>query len=206
MKFLSIEGKLYKSMIILWEVVKLNFMWVVFSLPIITIGASTVAAFSVTLKMVDGNEGNVVHQFVDSFKKNWKQGIILGIILMIGILGAYANFVIFNNTDGNPIMFLIFGIFIIFFGLVHLTYAFPLLARYENTIIKTMMNSREISYKYFLRTLGLWFTLALLCVAFIWNPVMLFIGLLIAPISMFLTISGFSKKSFKQIEKDMLSA
>jgi len=206
LKFLSIEGKLYKSMIILWEVVKLNFMWVVFSLPIITIGASTVAAFSVTLKMVDGNEGNVVHQFVDSFKKNWKQGIILGIILMIGILGAYANFVIFNNTDGNPIMFLIFGIFIIFFGLVHLTYAFPLLARYENTIIKTMMNSREISYKYFLRTLGLWFTLALLCVAFIWNPVMLFIGLLIAPISMFLTISGFSKKSFKQIEKDMLSA
>ena len=44
MRLLSIEGPVYPLMVRLWDLVKLNFLWLVFSLPIVTIGASTVAA------------------------------------------------------------------------------------------------------------------------------------------------------------------
>ena len=44
-----------------------------FSLPIFTIGATTCAAFSVTLKMVDDEEGYVGKMFIKAFKENLKQ-------------------------------------------------------------------------------------------------------------------------------------
>jgi len=192
-------------MITLWDIVKLNFMWLVFSLPIITIGASTVAAFSVTLKMVEDKEGRVVHQFIESFKENWKHGIILGLITLVGIYSAYINFQLFN-TDGNPIIFLILSILIIFIGLVHLIYAFPLAARYKNSLVGTLQNAKEISFKFFLRTMLMWILVALLCVVFIYNVTLMFVGLLVGPVSIFLTISAFSMRFFRQIEKDMQSA
>ena len=62
MKFFSIEGPLYQFFSRLLDMIKLNFLWLLFSLPIITIGASTAAAFSVTLKMVDEREGYIAKQ------------------------------------------------------------------------------------------------------------------------------------------------
>ena len=57
MKFFSVDSPLYKFISTFWVVVKLNFFWLLFSLPIVTIGASTTAAFAVGLKMADGSEG-----------------------------------------------------------------------------------------------------------------------------------------------------
>jgi len=192
-------------MIVLWDILKLNFMWLLFSLPIITIGSSTIAAFSVTLRMVDNEEGNVIKQFIDSFKINWKQGIPLGILTIAVAYFAYLNIEFFNKIEDNPIMFLLAAIFIIFIGLLHLTYAYPLLARFKNTIWGTLSNSKEIVFKYFLRTIGLWILVALLCVIFVLNWTLIFIGVLIGPVTIFLAISGFANKCFKEIEKDRLA-
>ena len=64
MSFFSPEGAFYQFISRLWDMVKLNLMWLLFSLPIITIGPATVAAFSITMKMVDESEGYVARQFV----------------------------------------------------------------------------------------------------------------------------------------------
>ena len=82
MKFFSVDGALYKFLSRLWDMVKLNFMWLLFSLPVVTVGAATVAAYSVTLKMVDEQEGYVARQFVKAFKENWRQGIPMGLLAL----------------------------------------------------------------------------------------------------------------------------
>lgn len=41
MKFFSVDGGLYKFISRLWDVIKLNFLWLLFSLPIVTMGAAT---------------------------------------------------------------------------------------------------------------------------------------------------------------------
>ena len=63
MKFFSVDSPLYKFISTFWVVVKLNFFWLLFSLPIVTIGASTTAAFAVGLKMADGSEGYIFQAF-----------------------------------------------------------------------------------------------------------------------------------------------
>ena len=53
MKIFQADGKFYKFLNTVWEMLKLNFLWIIFSLPIITIGAATIAAFSITNKILN---------------------------------------------------------------------------------------------------------------------------------------------------------
>lgn len=201
MRLFSTESTLYRFIVRFWDVVKINFLWLVFSLPVVTIGPATVAAYSVTLKMVDDEEGYVARQFVAAFKSNFRQGLPLGLMAIGAAYLSYLNFEFFNKVEGNPVLFLIAALLIAFVALVHLTYAFPLAARYENTLKETLKNASTITQRYFVRTLALWVILAILIVLFWYNSTLLFFGILIGPVSVFLTVSGFALWIFKDIDQ-----
>ena len=59
MKFFSTEGGFYKFMQSLTGLFKVNMLWLLFSIPVVTMGAATIAAYDVTLRMVDNEEGYV---------------------------------------------------------------------------------------------------------------------------------------------------
>lgn len=202
MKFFSVDGGLYKFISRLWDMIKLNFLWLLFSLPIITIGAATVAAYSVTLKMVDETEGYVGRQFLKAFKENWKQGIPMGLLGLLALYVIYLDFELFNKLQGNPIMFLIAGIVAVFvFGMAFI-YAFPLCARYENTLFETLKNSARIATRYFARTLFLVVVLAVEVFIGFFNTTTLFFAILIGPACLMLTVSGFAIYFFREIERE----
>lgn len=202
MKFFSVDGAFYKFISRLWDIVKLNLLWILFSLPIVTMGAATVAAYTVTLKMVDETEGYVGRQFIKGFKENWKQGIPMGLLAMLCAYAVYLDFQLFNAVEGNPIIFLIFGmVAIVAFGAAFL-YAFPLSARYENTLFATLQNSARIAARYFVRTIALVVVLAVEVLLILYNYTTLFVGFLIGPACIMLTISGFAIHFFRLIEKE----
>lgn len=202
MKFFSVDSPLYRFLSKFLDVLKLNFMWLLFSIPIITIGASTVAAMSVALKMVDDEEGYIGKSFIKAFKENWKQGTALWIITVIAAYAIYLDFQLFNAVEGNPFLFLIIGIVSCFIIVLSLLYAYPLVARYENTLIRTIQNSFEISKRYFVRTLFLIIVVLFEFFIFQFNSTMLFFGILIGPAFIIFTIASFSKRIFQQIEKE----
>ncbi|MBQ7954952.1 MAG: DUF624 domain-containing protein [Lachnospiraceae bacterium] len=200
--FFSVDGKFYRFISTLWDMIKLNFLWMLFSLPIVTIGAATVAAYSVTLKMVDDTEGYVGRQFIKAFKENWKQGIPLGLLALVATYAVYLDFQLFNAVEGNPILFLIMGMIAVFVFTMAFIYAFPLSARYENTLIGTIKNSVNIATRYFMRTIALVIVLAVEIVIFWFNSTTLLFWLLIGPACLMLTVSGFAMYFFRQIEKE----
>lgn len=202
MKFFSVDSPLYKFLSKLLDVIKLNFLWILFSIPIITIGASTVAAMSVALKMADDEEGYIGRSFVKAFKSNWKQGTLLWIITVIAVYAVYLDFQLFEAVEGNPVMFLIVGMVSAALAIVALLYSYPLLARYENTLPKTIQNSINISRRYFGRTILLVFVLGVEFVLFQFNNTMLFFAILMGPGFMIFTTASFSKRIFQQIEKE----
>lgn len=202
MKFFSVDGPLYRFISRLWDMIKLNFLWLLFSLPIITIGAATVAAYSVTLKMVDETEGYVGRQFLKAFKKNWKQGIPMGLLGLFALYVIYLDFELFNKLEGNPIIFLIAGIAAAFVFGISFIYAFPLSARYENTLFETLKNSARITTRYFVRTLFLAAVLAVEIFIGLFNTTTLFFAILIGPACLMLTVSGFAIYFFREIERE----
>jgi uncharacterized membrane protein YesL len=202
MKFFSVDSHLYRFLSRFLDVLKLNFMWLVFCVPIITIGASTVAAFTVALRMVDDEEGYVARGFIKAFKENFKQGTMLFVITVVAVYAVYLDFQLFEAVEGNPIIFLIIGIVSCFIVGLSLLYAYPLIARYDNSIIKTIQNSFEISKRYFPRTIFLIIIVLFELFIFQYNSTMLFFGILIGPAFVIFTIAAFSKRTFQQIEKD----
>ena len=200
MDFFSVDGPLYKFMSTLWDVIKLNFLWLLFSLPIVTIGASTVAAFSVTNKMSEETEGYVGRQFVQAFKENWKQGVPLGLFCLLCAYVLYLDFEIYRVTESMPV--LVAGIISAVYFVSAFIYAFPLIARYDNTVLQTLKNSIRITMRYFPRTIALVAVLAFEIVMFLFNTTTLFFLLLIGPVCIIYTISGFAMYVFRQIEKD----
>ncbi len=202
MSFFNVDGPLYRFISRFWDMIKLNFLWLLCSLPIVTMGASTAAAFSITLKMVDEQEGYIAKDFFKAFKSNLKQGSIMGIMFLIAIVALWLDFQFFNLLDTNPVIFLIMGFIGIFIVTLTFLYAFPLLARYQNSIINTMKNSFDISIRYFVRTLLLIFVLIFEVLICMWNEWTLIVGVLIGPACIFLTISGFALRFFRELEKE----
>lgn len=181
--------------------IKLNFLWLLFSLPIVTIGASTAAAFAVTLKMADEREGYIAKQFWNAFKANLKQGIPAGLMNLFFAYALYLDFQLFHAVEGNPIYFLILGIVgsVMCFG--YFIYAYALMARYDNTLLKTLKNSMDISVKYFGRTVMIALVIAIEIIIFIFNTTTMFLGLLVGPAVIFLTVSGPALYIFRDIER-----
>ena len=157
---------------------------------------------SVALKMTDDEEGYIGKSFVKAFKENWKQGTLLWLITVVAVYAVYLDFQFFEAVEGNPILFLIIGIVSSVLVVVALIYSYPLIARYENTLLHTIQNSIDISRKYFGRTLLLVFVVAFEFLLFQFNTTMLFFGLIFGPGFMIFTVAAFSKRVFQEIEKE----
>ena len=202
MYLFSVDSPVYKFLSKFLDVVKLNFFWILFSIPVITVGASTVAAMSVGLKMVDDEEGYIGKNFLKAFKENWKLGTILWMITVVAVYAIYLDFQLFEAVENNPIIFLIIGMASIALAVAALIYSYPLTARYENTLINTIQNSINISRKYLGNTLLLVIILAVEYIVFNFNKTMLFFGIILGPGFMIFTIAAFSKRIFQKIEKE----
>lgn len=202
MKFFSVDSPLYRFLSKLLDVIKLNFLWILFSIPLLTVGASTVAAMSVALKMADDEEGYIGRDFIKAFKANWKQGTALWGITAAALYAIYLDFQFFEALEGNPILFLIVGIASSVLAVSALLYSYPLVARYENTLFRTINNSIDITRKYVGRTFLLSVILAAEYILFQFNTTMLFFGILLGPGFMIYTVASCSKRIFLLIEKE----
>lgn len=205
MKLFSTEGPFYKFMMQFMDLLTINILWILCSMPIITIGASTAAACSVTMKMAKDEEGYIARQFFKAFKQNWKQGTILGFLMALVAYAFYLDTQILKAASDPSYLVIVmtFGLAIVY--VLCFTYAFALIARYENTIKNTIQNSIKITFRYFGRTLAMLFSLALIYIVLSFNAIMLFFLILIGPGCLFYTYGFFCRGIFEKIEKDQES-
>lgn len=124
----------------------LNVLWAICCLPIITIGASTTAMYSVTLKMVHDQEGGIVKSFFKAFRENLRQSIPVTLCLLVFAGVLTADFYILSHSQDNSAA-MIYGVCVtmLILGGAIFGYVFPLLAFFENTIRNTFNNSARIA-------------------------------------------------------------
>lgn len=201
MALFNINSSFFKFINKLLDVLLLNLLWILCSLPVVTIGAATCAAFSVTLKMVDDEEGYIVKPFFKYFKQNFKQGTLMWLVTAPQIYLLYLLWqLVFKSDDINAII-IIGVIFLTALSISMNIYSYPLIARYENSLKKIIKNSFGISIQYFGKTIILIAVIALEFFLILWNRWTLLVGIIIGPEFVIYTISGVSKKIFLQIEK-----
>ena len=142
MRFNMMDNVVVRALSKLGDMICLNVMWLVCCIPVVTIGASTTALYTVMLKLVKNEEGYVFRGFLKAFKTNFKQSTIIWlIVLALGIVWT-VDFRVAGLMPGMAgivmsAIFLALG----FILLSVLLYIFPLTARYENGIKATFKNA-----------------------------------------------------------------
>lgn len=119
----------------------LNFLFVITSIPLVTLGASLTALYAVNLKMVKGEESYVYRDYFRAFKRNFKQAVpaFLLFAAVFALLGI--NIWISYQTSGLFFMVLraLSTIFIICI-FICMKYYFPILARFDFTFRQIWMH------------------------------------------------------------------
>ena len=138
----SIEGKFFKALTKAGDFLILGFLGFVFSIPVITMGASITAMFYVGMKLVRDEEGYVFKGFIKSFKQNFKQATIINLIMLLIGLVLYVDLNVSKAMQGGAgqIFHVIFMAFVLIYFILFL-YVYPVLARFYNTIKNTIKNA-----------------------------------------------------------------
>lgn len=128
------------------DLMLLNILFLLTSVPIFTIGASTAAMYKITLQIVTNDDPYIIKGYFKAFRENFKQATLIWIpILFVLIFFAVDLYVVYNIIDPSY-SYLQFPIWIIMFVILSIIiYAFPLIGRYETTSKHILKNSVLLS-------------------------------------------------------------
>ncbi len=136
------EGGFFGFMNRIGDIVFLNLIFLLTCIPVITIGIALVSLYTVTLKMARNEEGYVIKDYFKAFWTNWKQGLLVGIILevVLFILGYDAWVLLASKEAYAAAGFFITAAALLIVAAV-MQYLFPLMARYDNPVRRSVKNA-----------------------------------------------------------------
>ena len=142
-KLFRMDSPLMRFLTKIADLMVLNILFCVTSIPLITIGASWTALYSVTLKMVRDEEGSVSRSYFRSFRQNFRQATLLwlGVLVVLALLALDIR-VLNGMAGGTAPGLLRVGVEILaLLGIMVLQYLFPSLARFEASLADTLKNA-----------------------------------------------------------------
>lgn len=139
--FIHSDSRLGRALNTIADIMALSVLWLVCSLPIVTIGTSTTALYCASMRSVL-QQGSVFRDFFRAFKQNFKQGLCLTLLAFLIILLLTADFWLLSKVQipGEVLLRIVLYI-IVFLVVTVMSYVFPLVARFSCTIKKHLKNA-----------------------------------------------------------------
>ncbi|CAG9609124.1 DUF624 domain-containing protein [Pseudoneobacillus rhizosphaerae] len=147
-----VKNTFYKILEVVAYFFFLNMLWILFSLPVITLFASTSAMFGVIRKSLQEEEINLnaLKDFTLLFKENFKQSMIIGFIWSITGFSILFYLFFLRAIEIEILWVLVVVLAVIF--IFHTVYLIPVTVHYNLTVLKVFMFSIIYSFKFFIST------------------------------------------------------
>ena len=171
MRFLELDSPLMQALNKLGDLMWLNVLTLICCIPIVTIGPSLTAMHYIALKIARNEEGYITRDFFKSFRANLRQGIIIGLILIFVLVVLAGDFFIisYSGLEFSSIMrSMLMAIF--FFVMFTAMFLFPVLAKFENTVLNTIKNAFIIGIAQLPKTILMMVLFAIPPLLFIYLP------------------------------------
>ncbi len=140
------ENPVWQFMGRIADLMILNAMALIFSVPIITIGASWTALYYCTVKIVRKEDTYVWKEFWNSFKSNFKQATIIWLILIPFLAILFVDVLMwYNDPTLLPKVLKVTTVIVICIVLAITIYVFPILSHFDNTTRNTLKNAFLVS-------------------------------------------------------------
>lgn len=152
--FFDLDSPMMRLLNRVVDIIILNALALICCIPIVTIGASITALHYVTLKMARNEEGYIFRSFFKSFRQNFKQATAIWLIFLVLFAVLFVDFWFLKEQAGTFYLVLK-GILLVATALMvfTLSFVFPVLSKFENTVVRTIKNAFFISVLLLPRTL-----------------------------------------------------
>lgn len=154
---------------LLTKLLKLNFLTLVFCIPVVTAGASLCAMYDCQLKVIRQADDQIGGQFWRSFRSNLKQATLLWLPFLMIFSAALVNVIIllvapdtFSDWVVVPAASAAIAAFLLF------QFVMPMQAHFENTPLNTLRSAAILAVAYLPRT-ALMAVLWVVPVVLFWN-------------------------------------
>lgn len=189
------------------DLLLLNVYFLLGCVPLVTVGPSLTAAYSVTLKMAGNQEPfGISRQFWTAYFQNMRHGIPLTVIFALGCYSIWIDWQLFEKLENHPVGFLLAAVVTGALLLAHFLYIFPLEARYENRMMTALSNSRKIFIRFFLRSVSLVGILLVQMFLLTMNAMMAYIGIFCGPILGIYTVSQVALPIFQRLDVNTMAS
>lgn len=207
MRFFDLDSPLMQVLNKVADLLWLNILTMICCIPIVTAGASLTAMHYMALKIVRNEECYITRGFFKSFRENFKQATIIWLLLLLVIAILLGDFFIMKNAAIQfskviQIVITAVGVLVLFTAM----YLFPVLAKFDNSVGRTVKNAFIMSILQFPKTI--------LMIILYLVPIILFaVSMRLLPIAFLFGLSGpayFSamlyNKFFKKLEAQVEEA
>lgn len=192
MHFFRIDGPVYRFLETITNLIILNFLFLVCSIPVVTIGPALIAAYYVALKIVRNEETSIIKNFFHSFRMNFKQGLLLGIgvLILLAVLLIDIRALTYLTAipeSASKVLIYVVGFFLLVLALISM-YLFAVVAQFENKLSELIKWSAVLVLRHFPVTLASLVIFAVPVLVFYFAPAFFLRTLL--PILFLLGFSG----------------
>lgn len=129
------------------DLIILNVLWLITSLPVFTIGASTAALYACVKTPGERQyASSVIRKYFSAFGRNFRKATCIFLVLLIPMALVVCNtlLLLFGLLEDGIVNYVICGISLLLFLFIWV-YVFPLTAGFENTVFKTIGNALVLS-------------------------------------------------------------
>ena len=150
MNLFSYDSLFSRFLYFVADIVTLHILWLIYSIPIVTIGASTTALYYSCMKRIRTGEGYVSKNFRRSFRENFRQSTIIWMILLITVTVFICDLHIGMALDSTAGTFMLVSCSVFLIPLLLLCiYIFPVQAKFENPVFENIKNALIMSIRHF---------------------------------------------------------
>lgn len=154
MKFFNLDSPLMQALNKVADLMWLNILTLICCIPVITVGPALTALHYMALKMVRNEECYIARDYFKSFKLNLRQGIVIWLIELVIVSLLIGDFLILQNSEvafGEPmrVILMVVAVLVLFL----FTFVYPVLAKFDNTVMRTLKNALFIGILQFPKTI-----------------------------------------------------
>ena len=138
----------------LGDIIIANLLFILCSIPLITIGPALTALYHCTLRSIKGNNPGTVKTFFRAFKESFRQSVLVWILFLVILAVLVLNIRFLLSQDSSASQMLVYlSMAVTAFAVIGFLYIFPVITAFSNSLKNLLRNSYIFAFMHFPSTI-----------------------------------------------------
>lgn len=170
LKLFAFDSPVTQKLSQLCDLIILNLLYVLTSLPVFTVGAATSAMYDVCFRMNTDRECGIFRSYFLAFRRDFKQTTMIWLILLFLLLDLGYLLLLTLFKPGLSMIISIATVILLAIIIMTAGYIFPLSSRFDTNMLQMIKNGLLLAIAYLPRTIVMAFVNTLPYVLFLVSP------------------------------------